>query len=94
MSELEEGRSFGELAILIDKKRAARVKAEELTYCAVLLKSDYIKALNTIENKKKDHIIEFIHEMPLFKKFSKTNLRRLTGKIQTLKFIRGQVVVN
>ncbi len=50
VTTLDEGRSFGELAILTNKPRAARVIAEESTYCAVLLKSDFFKVINQIDN--------------------------------------------
>ena len=89
VSELGDSKSFGELAILTERPRAARIVAEELTYCAVLLRQDYFKVLGKIENLQKDSVIDFIQEMPVFQGFSRNNLRKFTGAVETLKVIKG-----
>jgi CRP-like cAMP-binding protein len=77
VSELKEGRSFGELAIITNKPRAARIIAEDECYFAVMKKADYFRVLTQIEDVKSNLIIDFLKEIPILKRYSRNTLRKL-----------------
>jgi len=50
--QLQAGQSFGELALINDKPRAATIMCLTDCYFAVIDKSDYAKVLKKIEYKE------------------------------------------
>ena len=93
VATLDRGKGFGDLAILTNKPRAAKVRAEEPTICVVLIKGDYFKVINQVDNLKKDEIVDFLKEMPIFSKFSKSYLRKLAASFLETPTIKNQVIV-
>jgi CRP-like cAMP-binding protein len=65
--QLKAGKSFGELALIKNKPRAATIKCLEDCHFAVMSQADYNKVLNKIEQKNMTRIVEFLHELPFFK---------------------------
>ncbi len=63
---LNTGYSFGELALLDNKPRAARILCITDCHFAVMNKEDYNKSLSKIEHKKRIRNIQFLAEIPFF----------------------------
>lgn len=77
VTQLEEGKSFGELALVTDKSRAATI------YCKVsdvvlgtLSKKDYTKILGETFKQKIESALEMISKFEIFNVLS---VRRLTN---------------
>lgn len=71
---LKSGKSFGELALIKNKPRAATIKCTEECHIASMSKADYEKVLARIEQKTLDKILEFLSSLPLLKSWTKTAL--------------------
>ena len=69
--------SFGELALISSKPRAATIKCLEPTDFAVMHKKDYLKVLVTIEEKSREEIIKFLQSTPYFSAISRQILLKL-----------------
>lgn len=65
---LRDGSSFGELALLEKKPRAATIKCKEDSHFAVLDKSSYQRILSKLMNEKKQEIVNFLKKLPLFER--------------------------
>ena len=72
---LYEGKSFGELALKIEKgvgTRAATIKSEsEITYFATLSKKEYLSSLKRIDARLVMDQVDFLNNIPCFKTQSK-----------------------
>jgi len=86
------GLSFGELALLKDKPRAATIKCKEECHFAVMEKTDYQQLIGRIQAKKLDQFIHFLQNRPLFSNWTKTLLSKLTYYFETKKYMRKQVI--
>ncbi|CDW81071.1 UNKNOWN [Stylonychia lemnae] len=91
-TQLKAGKSFGELALIKNKPRAATIKCTEDCHFAVMSKTDYEKVLQKIELKKMQKIIDFLHQLPFFKVWTKTSLGKLHYSFEERLFKRNQVV--
>lgn len=76
-SVLRNGKAFGELALIKNKPRAATIKCIDDCHFAVMSKADYEKVLQKIEQKNMNKIIEFLHQLPFFKVWTRTSLGKL-----------------
>jgi CRP-like cAMP-binding protein len=74
---LRSGKSFGELALIKNKPRAASIKCLEDCHFAVMNKSDYQKVLSRIEQKNLNKIIDFLHSLPYLRPWTRTALGKL-----------------
>ena len=90
--QLRSGKSFGELALIKNKPRAATIKCVEDCHFAVMSKSDYEKVLQKIEQKNMNKIIEFLHQLPFFKVWTRTSLSKLQYSFEQRAFIRNQII--
>ena len=70
--QLGAGKSFGELALITNKPRAARIKCITECHFAVMTKHEYTRCLAKIENKTRIRTIQFLSDLPYFKAWSKT----------------------
>jgi len=70
--------SFGELALISKKPRAATIRAKTACYFAVLEKDDYKRIYGTIQRKQLNNQIEFLKSLPIFSKWSRDNLTKLS----------------
>ena len=59
--QMRSGKSFGELALIKNKPRAATIKCMEDCHFAVMSQSDYMRVLNKIDQKNITRIVEFLH---------------------------------
>lgn len=88
MAKLEEGDSFGELALLYSKPRMATIKCIERSHFVVLTKDDYNGAIAEIERRKTNEKINFIKMLPVFAKLSRTQLTRYTYNLKDVQIIK------
>eukprot|EP00347_Sterkiella_histriomuscorum_P015778 403355716 len=92
ISQLGNGQSFGELALIEQKPRMASIRCIQNTHFAVISKQDYIKVLGIIERKKYNERIQFLRQLPYFSQLTKTSLGKLTYQFIDLKTIKNQVL--
>eukprot|EP00347_Sterkiella_histriomuscorum_P023290 403335214 len=90
--QLKTGKSFGELALIKNKPRAATIRCVEDCHFAVMSQSDYMKILNKIEQKNMSRIVEFMHELPFFKVWTRTSLGKLQYSFEQKQLQRNQVL--
>ena len=64
--QLSTGKSFGELALINNKPRAATVKCITDCHFAVISKQDYDSLLKKIEIKKEKRFVDFLESLPFF----------------------------
>ena len=87
---LGSGKAFGELALINNKPRAAKIVCLEECHFAVMSKSDYEKVLQKIEQKSINKFIDFLHPLPFFRTFTRTALGKLQYSFETLILTRNQ----
>lgn len=89
VKKLAEGGSFGELALLNDKPRAATIQC--LTNCefAVINRQDYQNILERIENRNIKSKIDFFTHLPFAKFFTKNQIQKLIYSFNLEKFKRN-----
>lgn len=87
------GKSFGELALLKTKPRAARIQCATDCEFACMCKADYKKVLAKIEERLANNMIDFLQSIPLFSTWSRNLLMKLLYKIEKKGFIKNQAVV-
>ena len=92
VSQYVQGDSFGELALLHNKPRAASIKCATDVHLAVLEKEDYVrilaKAHETALNKK----AEFLHELPMFASWTMGSMQKLIYYFKDRVLQRKQVL--
>ena len=71
---LDEGKSFGELALIVHKPRMATVKCEQTTHFAILSKHDFQKSLGKIEKKHLNKMIDFLKDVECFKNWTRNSI--------------------
>ena len=79
VAELKPGESFGELALISRlNKRAATIRAASDCCFAVLEKDDYQKIYGRYQEKILNMKIDFLKEIPVFSKWTRDSLMKLT----------------
>ncbi len=90
---LSAGESFGELALIKNKPRAATVRCNsEKVYLGVIDRNDYKKVLQRIEQKRIDAVTNFLYGLPLFGHWDRHLLVKLQYFFETQSFGRKQRV--
>jgi len=84
--------SFGELALITNKRRKAKLETTADTHFAVLSKDDYRQAQYKAQTQMLKDKIEFLKNFDLFAKLSESNLSVLSYSMQEEAFSRGQIV--
>lgn len=84
--------SFGELALITNKRRKAKLETAADTHFAVLSKADYRQAQYKAQNQVLKDKIAFLKNFDLFAKLSESNLSVLSYSMQEECFRRGQTV--
>ena len=84
--------SFGELALLTNKHRKAKLETIDDTHFAVLSKADYRHAQFRVQNQMLKDKTEFLKDFYLFAKLSDTNLTSLSYSMKEEIYSRGQEV--
>ena len=84
LARLGPGSSFGELALLLSKPRMSTIKCMSRCHFMVLSKKDFKKGLEQIEYRKLIEKINFIRELPLFSRLTRTYLSKFTYSFKEL----------
>jgi CRP-like cAMP-binding protein len=71
-AHLVAGCSFGELAIMHDRPRNATIKCISRCHFLTLSRKDYIETLNEIIKRQQNDQINFLKNIPVFAKLSRT----------------------
>lgn len=82
IARLSGGGSFGALALLDGKPRMTTIKALNRCHLMILSRKDYNKTLDTIEFKKRMLKVNFMKTIPIFFRFTTTQLYRFTTFLQ------------
>lgn len=93
VGRMGQGKSFGELALLKTKPRAARIVCETNCEFACMCKADYKNVLAKIEERLANDMIDFLQSIPLFSTWSRNLLMKLLYKIEKRSLIKNQVMI-
>ena len=88
VGKMGQGKSFGELALLKTKPRAARIVWETNWEFAWMWKADYKNVLAKIEERLANDMIDFLQSIPLFSTWSRNLLMKLLYKIEKKALIK------
>lgn len=92
ISQLAQGFSFGDLALIEQKPRMASIRCIQDTFFAVLSKLDFNKVLGVIEKKKHNEKVQFLRSLPFFSQLTKTSLGKLTYQFEDFPTIKNQIL--
>lgn len=92
VSQMHAGKSFGELALISDRPRAASVVCKNRVVVAVLKKEDFKKILGTVSEKKIEKKVKFLQTIPFFSGWSKLGLYKLSYFFKVASFCKNQKV--
>lgn len=92
VSRLEEGASFGELALINDKPRSATITAATAVVTAILDKYNFKKIISSYEEKKLHEAYSFFSAIPIFSGFTRESLHKLTCMATSMVFSRKNVL--
>jgi CRP-like cAMP-binding protein len=92
VAKLHNGGSFGELALIEDKPRAATIKCHTDCTFATMEREDYNKTLMRIENRNINKIIDFFKDLPYFSSYGRTALGKIRFWFSRVKYKRSHVV--
>lgn len=94
VSIVEKGASFGELALINNKPRAATIQASAPVIWAVLTRKSYETIIKPIEERILNEKIGFLKSFPFLQHLSKQTLSKLTYTVEEFKYNRGNTVYN
>ena len=86
---LPAGFSFGELALINNKPRAATIRAKTGWFFAVLNKEDYQKVLGVIYSKELNRKVDFFISIPMFSDWTRGAIEKLTYYFKSKEFKRN-----
>lgn len=89
---LNKGSSFGEVALISHKPRCATIQCLEKSSFLVLYKSDFIRILGDIAEKRLNSIVKFLQDLNYFNSYNKISLIRLGFYFQHKKYKRNQFI--
>ena len=78
VGQLTAGRSFGELALISNKPRAATIRCSEPTHFATLDKNAYEKVFAKLEEMAINEKISFLKGLEVFHNWSRSAVSKLT----------------
>jgi CRP-like cAMP-binding protein len=90
VSRLRTGDSFGEMALISDRLRAATIQTLEKSSFLVLSKSDFTQILGDLGEKRLNLITKFMLELAYFHDLSKISLIRLAYHLEFKMYTRTQ----
>lgn len=76
--EYTTGEAFGELALLKNQVRSASVYCKTECHFAVLEKGDFLRIIGKIEERKLARKIDFLQKLPMFVRWTKGSLTKLS----------------
>jgi CRP-like cAMP-binding protein len=89
---LEQGQSFGELALAKQQTRAARIICREECHFATLDMLDFKAILGQLTEQTLSSRVAFLQKLPVFSFWTKKSLEKLSYFFKELKFTRRQTV--
>ncbi|CDW74956.1 UNKNOWN [Stylonychia lemnae] len=92
VAKLVDGSSFGELALLEQKPRAATIRCLQNSHFMVLTKNDYVKVIGKIERRTYNEKINFLRNIPVFQLLTRTSLGKMTYYFDTKNCIRDSIL--
>ncbi|CAG9315673.1 unnamed protein product [Blepharisma stoltei] len=92
VSIISEGGSFGELALISDRPRAATLITEEKILLGVITKPNFKKILGIISEKRLNEKVEFLQALPIFSNWTKIALYKLGYYFKRISFKKHQYV--
>jgi CRP-like cAMP-binding protein len=91
VSELKEGDSFGELALMNSKPRLATIKTITPCKFAILSKDEYKSILEALDKEEIETKIRQLDSIPFFTEYSRNFKYRLLFAVEILEFYKGQI---
>eukprot|EP00347_Sterkiella_histriomuscorum_P000821 403374386 len=88
VAKLIDGSSFGELALLEQKPRAATIRCLQNSHFMVLTKNDYVRVIGKIERRAYNDKINFLRNIPVFSLLTRTSLGKMTYYFENKSCIR------
>jgi CRP-like cAMP-binding protein len=88
VAKLIAGSSFGELALLEQKPRAASIRCLKVCHFMVLTKKSYNNVIGKIEKKQLYEKINFLKNIPVFHSLTRTSLGKMTMSFFTKQCIK------
>lgn len=76
VGDLEVGKSFGELALIKNKPRAATIVCRQVCSFAVMDRNDYKKVLGKLEQKRMNRLTEFLYSLPFFLNWTRGSIQK------------------
>ena len=92
VSALKEGNSFGELALISNRPRAATIICKELCIFASLGKQEFSRILSKEAQKILEEKAIYLQTLPLFSSMPKTSLIKLSYFFIEMPFTKNQIV--
>ena len=89
---LNEGTSFGELALIKGKERSASVQAREKSSFLVMNQKDFIKILGAVSEKKLANVVKFLQRVQYFQAWSKSALTKIAYYFEPIKYKKNQII--
>eukprot|EP00347_Sterkiella_histriomuscorum_P000677 403374923 len=90
--QFSKGQSFGELALITSKPRAATIICLESTDLVILDKQSYDKVVGKAFRRKVNEKVEFLKQFRILAHIQETQLQRLTYYFQEQKCNRSQLI--
>ena len=92
VARVEEGGTIGELALVDGKPRMCTTKCLTRVHLIKIIRSDYNKAIIEIERKRIIAMVNFIKNIPLFSKLTRTYLGKLSNHFKFLNVTKDNVL--
>ena len=88
-----KGGTFGELALITNRPRAATIKVKDKdSHFATLSRQDYLIVLKKIEEKRIKNITAFFQSLPFFKMLTTRTIQKLQLFFHIEEYTRGRTV--
>lgn len=84
------GKTFGELALIRNKPRAATVRCIEDCHFATLDKNDYEISLAKISRKNLNKMLDFMKKLPCFSGWTQNSIFKFSYYLEKVKIQRNK----
>jgi hypothetical protein len=91
VATLTAGKSFGELALISSKPRAATIQCSEDTHFATIYKKDYQEIIGKSLKKYLAEKIDLLKNVPCLSFWSRTSLGKFSYFFEEVKYQRGKI---
>ena len=92
--ELDEGKAFGEMALINDAPRGATILCKADCHLAVIAKDDFKNTLMLIESKLRNRFVNFLKSLKMFQGWTNRKWDKLLHAIQKHKTKKGQHIIH